>query len=218
MMQKKIDAFMLGFTLVELMITVVIIGILAGIAIPSYKGYLRRSLLAEGYQGVDVVVKSQTMFFLQHKEFKQFQTSGYVPSPNKELVTLNGVWASVYNSPFPVGSAQQFLYVTTVGKNNGSGDPIRSSPLNESLMESNFGYIPSNDKVGVRCNNLTASEYYNENVNQPYRNWVFIFATANLVEDPVPTSSKCTHIFKVLDTNEKGSIKTSAFMGKDLGE
>ena len=43
---------MKGFTLIELMITVAIIGILASIALPAYQGYTIRAKLSEAILGM----------------------------------------------------------------------------------------------------------------------------------------------------------------------
>ena len=52
-----------GFTLIELMITIVIIAILAGIAVPQYLAYTKRAEVAELVALADIVKKKVGIFY-----------------------------------------------------------------------------------------------------------------------------------------------------------
>ncbi|MDH5610853.1 MAG: type IV pilin protein [Gammaproteobacteria bacterium] len=55
-----------GFTLIELMIVVVIIGILTAVAAPSYMDYLRESRRADAKVGLTKLADKQERYYLQN--------------------------------------------------------------------------------------------------------------------------------------------------------
>ena len=58
-----------GFTLLEAMVTVVIIGILAAIAIPNYSEYMTRSKRSEGQALLNEGAARQERFFAQNNSY-----------------------------------------------------------------------------------------------------------------------------------------------------
>ena len=64
-----------GFTLIELMIVIAIIGILAAIAIPAYQNYTVRSQVTEGLSMADGWKTSISEYFAQNGSFPVAYTS-----------------------------------------------------------------------------------------------------------------------------------------------
>ncbi len=58
-----------AFTLLELLIVIVVIGILAFVAIPRYQGSITRSKMAELYSTVATIHKAEDLYFYEYGEY-----------------------------------------------------------------------------------------------------------------------------------------------------
>ena len=57
---------MKGFTLVELVIVIIIVGILSIVAVPIYRSYFRRAMTTEGKALLGVIQLSERAYFAEN--------------------------------------------------------------------------------------------------------------------------------------------------------
>lgn len=72
----------LGFTLIELMIVVSIIGVLAAVAIPAYQDYIVKSKLAEASELVNPVRQAVSQYYDRWGQFPKNNASAGLPPAN----------------------------------------------------------------------------------------------------------------------------------------
>ena len=88
-----------GFTLIELMIVVAIIGILAAIAIPNFLSYQAKARQSEAKTNLGGVYVSETAFFGEQGEYGNFTQIGYT------LGSVSNAACSVCRYTYRIGAS-----------------------------------------------------------------------------------------------------------------
>src|SRR5580698_3494351 len=90
-----------GFTLIELMIVIAIIGILAAIAIPAYQNYIIRSQVTEGLSLADSWKTAVGEFFANYGSFP----TGYSSTGSSTQIAMMNTSSGKYVSSIRIGTA-----------------------------------------------------------------------------------------------------------------
>jgi prepilin-type N-terminal cleavage/methylation domain-containing protein len=112
-------SFRTGYTLVELMVVVTILGILATIAIPMYKGYIYRSKATEAVAFLSEIKQRQEAYRADFRQYLCVSTnlSDWYPDATPNDATR--AWGSSdkwnYLGAQPRGRTTYFSYVTVAG-------------------------------------------------------------------------------------------------------
>lgn len=135
-----------GFTLMELMVTMAILAVIAGIAIPSYRGYMHNSYLTECQNEVAAIKLAEQEFYLENNAYFPLPTGTTKSSSSTQITDIENASNNIYVSSYTV-----------------QGNALKTSA---NLAKANCGYsVTSNAGPGYTIavtgkNNLDASDNF----------------------------------------------------------
>lgn len=102
-----------GFTLVELLVVIVILGVLAGIGIPTYRGFIQRSYEAATLAELQAISMAVKFYFVENDDDSAFELNSLIQYLGSDLSITepnSGLFLSKYNLAWDGESA----YITAV--------------------------------------------------------------------------------------------------------
>ena len=154
-----------GFTLIELMIVVTILGILAAIAYPSYQGYVKRTHRADMMSEMQQIASRIESNKINYKRYDRIPLSSVLSGTvaTNGSVSFPSAGTVLYNVIIGTGTWGEADWTTSTGTLGGGNWTIRATPAAGQHM-ANDGNLTLNSR-GEKCRIINAVEtcgMYNE--------------------------------------------------------
>jgi prepilin-type N-terminal cleavage/methylation domain-containing protein len=107
-----------GFTLVELVIVIVIVGILSIVAVPIYRGYTRKAMASEGKSLLGSIQTSEKIYYAEYGNFYTI-TGSTAYNPLLDVDARANKYFTAYSVTSTTPSDE--FGATTVGMGGASG-------------------------------------------------------------------------------------------------
>ena len=112
-MKKRLQK---GFTLIEVMVTVAIVGILLAVAVPAYSDYVVRGRLSEAFTALGGAQPAAEQYWSNERTYVGFGGAKTFPSSPNFTYTLSGESASTYTLT-ATGTGKTAGFVYTIDQN-----------------------------------------------------------------------------------------------------
>lgn len=115
-----------GFTLIEVLVTVAIVGILLAVAMPAYSDYVTRGRLSEAFSALSTAQSAAEQFWANRRDYTGFDGASTFPASSSNFTyTLSNASPSSYTiTATGTGKMAGFVYtINQSGTRATTGSP-----------------------------------------------------------------------------------------------